>query len=153
MAETNETCIGNIITKSAWLCQRTEGRFGKDICIRQSGHWDVHLYFTCSTLPHLEVTGSTACADGGRVARTGCHSQVMACSLMKYGVRSIKDAVWVCLGHRVLRLIQQRISSKTTAGGLDKRLVNAVWVVNNSHLPLVARGCQSNNSAQTTIHT
>lgn len=31
---------------------------------------------------------------------------------------------------------------QTTAGGLDKRLVSAVWVVNNFHLPFLARGCQ-----------
>ena len=31
---------------------------------------------------------------------------------------------------------------QTTAGGLDKRLVSAVWVVNNSHLPFLARGSQ-----------
>lgn len=31
MAETNETCNGNMITKSAWLCQRPGGRL-RDIC-------------------------------------------------------------------------------------------------------------------------
>lgn len=40
-----------------------------------------------------------------------------------------------------------------TTGGLDKRLVSAVWAVNNSHLPFLAMGCHSNKLAQTTIPT
>lgn len=35
---------------------------------------------------------------------------------------------------------------------IRQRLVSAVWVVNNCHLPFLAWGCQSNNLAQTTIH-
>lgn len=45
MAETNETCIGNMITKSAW----PGGRFG-DICTGQSG---VQPHRVCTALLYL----------------------------------------------------------------------------------------------------
>lgn len=40
-----------------------------------------------------------------------------------------------------------------TAGVLDKRLLSAVWVENNSHLSCLAQGCQGNNLASKTIRT
>lgn len=55
MAETNETCIGNMIMKSDLLCQRPGGRF-RDVCTAQSGLWDVQ--FSCTRSLHLSVSGS-----------------------------------------------------------------------------------------------
>lgn len=40
-----------------------------------------------------------------------------------------------------------------TAGVLDKRLLSAVWVENNSHLSCLAQGCQGNNLASKAIRT
>lgn len=40
-----------------------------------------------------------------------------------------------------------------TAGVLDKRLLSAAWVENNSHLSCLAQGCQGNNLASKTIRT
>lgn len=66
---------------------------------------------------------------------------------------SLRNAVWALLGQTRPEFDPAKDFIETTAGGLDKRLVSAVWVVSNSHLPFLARGCQSNNLAQTTIHT
>lgn len=78
MAETNETCIGNMITKSAWLCQR---RGGGVALVETSAQDKVDTgMFKCTlaALHYYTLKGLARSADGECNAKTGCHSQVMA---------------------------------------------------------------------------
>lgn len=56
-----------------------------------------------------------------------------------------------CFRSKHLELDLEKDFIETTAGGIDKILVSDVWVLNNSHLPFLALGCQRNNLAQTAI--
>lgn len=105
VTETNETCICNMITKSAWLCHWTEVSFGRDIC---------------TSLHALPVGEWTAGADKeeSRVALVKLMIILRATlkslkndDMRLFGVCiSLKSAAFVLVwGQHVLGLIQRKI--------------------------------------------
>lgn len=136
------------------------GGFGRDICTGQSGHWDVQVYFSCITLLYLKRTGKERrwwMQRSDRLSFTGNgNTYINKMEFDEWWCETTQVCVTVkecCLGpfrSTCPEFDPAKDFIYTTAWGLDKRLVSAVWVVNNSHLPFLAWSCQSNNLAQTT---